>query len=52
MPMFIVNTNVPRASVPEGFLSELTQQLAQATGKPAQVCREGTGRVGWGGPAR
>lgn len=36
MPMFIVNTNVPRASVPEGFLSELTQQLAQATGKPAQ----------------
>nr|AAB24189.1 macrophage migration inhibitory factor 13kda protein {N-terminal} [rats, liver, Peptide Partial, 26 aa] [Rattus sp.] len=26
MPMFIVNTNVPRASVPEGFLSELTQQ--------------------------
>ncbi|EDL97176.1 rCG60731, isoform CRA_a [Rattus norvegicus] len=22
MPMFIVNTNVPRASVPEGFLSE------------------------------
>ncbi|XP_025254001.1 macrophage migration inhibitory factor isoform X1 [Theropithecus gelada] len=31
MPMFIVNTNVPRASVPDGFLSELTQQLAQAT---------------------
>nr|AAB26597.1 sarcolectin-binding protein, SBP, macrophage migration inhibitory factor, MIF {N-terminal} [human, placenta, Peptide Partial, 22 aa] [Homo sapiens] len=22
--MFIVNTNVPRASVPDGFLSELT----------------------------
>nr|XP_055231118.1 macrophage migration inhibitory factor isoform X1 [Gorilla gorilla gorilla] len=36
MPMFIVNTNVPRASVPDGFLSELTQQLAQATGKPPQ----------------
>lgn len=36
MPMFTVNTNVPRASVPEGLLSELTQQLAQATGKPAQ----------------
>lgn len=51
MPMFTVNTNVPRASVPEGLLSELTQQLAQATGKPAQVCREGTGR-GWRGPAR
>ncbi|MCH1933272.1 phenylpyruvate tautomerase MIF-related protein, partial [Shewanella sp. A25] len=34
--MFIVNTNVPLASVPEGILSELTQQLAQATGTPAQ----------------
>lgn len=50
--MFVVNTNVPRASVPDGLLSELTQQLAQATGKPAQVCREGTGRdgPGRGGP--
>lgn len=46
MPMFVVNTNVPRASVPDGLLSDLTQQLAQATGKPAQVCREGTGRGG------
>lgn len=36
MPMFVVNTNVPRASVPDGLLSDLTQQLAQATGKPAQ----------------
>lgn len=36
MPMFVVNTNVPRASVPDGLLSELTQQLVQATGKPAQ----------------
>ncbi|XP_046496754.1 macrophage migration inhibitory factor isoform X1 [Equus quagga] len=44
MPMFVVNTNVPRASVPDGLLSELTQQLVQATGKPAQVGREGTGR--------
>lgn len=53
MPMFIVNTNIPRASVPEGFLSELTQQLAQATGKPAQVCRGGPRkRGGWGEPAR
>jgi phenylpyruvate tautomerase len=39
--MFIVNTNVPRASVPNGLLSELTQQLAQAMGKPAQVCGAG-----------
>ncbi|XP_008838834.1 macrophage migration inhibitory factor [Nannospalax galili] len=36
MPMFIVNTNVPRASVPDSLLSELAQQLSQATGKPAQ----------------
>ena len=41
MPIFLVNTNVSRASVPDGLLSELTQQLAQATGKPAQVCGEG-----------
>ncbi|KAM4873961.1 macrophage migration inhibitory factor-like [Thomomys bottae] len=34
--MFVVNTEVPRASVPDGLLSELTQQLAQAMGKPAQ----------------
>ncbi|KAK7799167.1 hypothetical protein U0070_020353 [Myodes glareolus] len=31
-----MNTNIPRASMPEGLLSEFTQQLAQATGKPAQ----------------
>ncbi|XP_054936349.1 macrophage migration inhibitory factor-like [Physeter macrocephalus] len=36
MPIFLVNTNVPRASVPDGLLSDFTQQLAQATGKPAQ----------------
>lgn len=36
MPMFIMNTSVPHASVLEGFLSKFTQQLAQATGKPAQ----------------
>ncbi|XP_027444450.1 macrophage migration inhibitory factor-like [Zalophus californianus] len=35
MPMFVVNTNVPRAPVPDGLLSKFTQQLAQATGKPA-----------------
>ena len=31
-----MNTNVLCASVPEGFLSDLTQQLLQATGKPTQ----------------
>ncbi|XP_062055206.1 macrophage migration inhibitory factor-like [Lepus europaeus] len=36
MQMFVVNTNVPCASVLDKLLSELTQQLAQATGKPAQ----------------
>ncbi|KAJ8784373.1 hypothetical protein J1605_008306 [Eschrichtius robustus] len=36
MSIFLVNTNVPRASVPDGLLSNLTQQLAHATGKPAQ----------------
>ncbi|XP_019782012.1 uncharacterized protein [Sagmatias obliquidens] len=30
MSIFLVNTNVPRASVPDGLLSDLTQQLAQA----------------------
>uniref|UniRef100_G1QB58 Uncharacterized protein n=1 Tax=Myotis lucifugus TaxID=59463 RepID=G1QB58_MYOLU len=34
--MFVVNTNVPHASVPDGLLSEFTWQLAQATCKPAQ----------------
>ncbi|KAM6155410.1 macrophage migration inhibitory factor [Rhynchocyon petersi] len=36
MPMFVLNTNVSRASLPDSLVSELTQQLAQATGKPAQ----------------
>ncbi|XP_028566736.1 macrophage migration inhibitory factor [Lacerta agilis] len=36
MPMFVVNTNVSRDAVPESLLGELTQQLAKATGKPAQ----------------
>ncbi|XP_063126236.1 macrophage migration inhibitory factor-like [Rattus norvegicus] len=40
MPKFIVNTNIPRASVPEGFLSEFTKQRAQATRKPAQATRK------------
>ncbi|XP_038968960.1 macrophage migration inhibitory factor-like [Rattus norvegicus] len=34
--MFIRNTNVLHASEPEEFHSELTQQLAQGTGKPAR----------------
>ena len=36
MPTFVVNTNVSRDAVPESLLGELTQQLAKATGKPAQ----------------
>ncbi|XP_006902255.1 PREDICTED: macrophage migration inhibitory factor-like [Elephantulus edwardii] len=37
MPVFVVNTNVPCAFVPDGLLPELSQQLAQATGsKPSQ----------------
>ncbi|KAK7810396.1 hypothetical protein U0070_002960 [Myodes glareolus] len=36
MPVLTVNTNVPCPSMPEGLLSELTQQLVQATGKLAQ----------------
>lgn len=37
MPMFVVNTNVSKDAVPESLTGELTQQLAKATGKPAQV---------------
>ncbi|XP_051829359.1 macrophage migration inhibitory factor [Antechinus flavipes] len=36
MPMFVVQTNVPRSAVPDSLLGELTAQLAKATGKPAQ----------------
>uniref|UniRef100_G3SQS6 Macrophage migration inhibitory factor n=1 Tax=Loxodonta africana TaxID=9785 RepID=G3SQS6_LOXAF len=35
LPIIHLHHNVPRASVPDGLLSEL-QQLAQATGKPTQ----------------
>uniref|UniRef100_H9H6Q2 Macrophage migration inhibitory factor n=1 Tax=Monodelphis domestica TaxID=13616 RepID=H9H6Q2_MONDO len=35
MPMFVL-TNVPRSAVPDSLLSELTSQLAKATGKPPQ----------------
>ncbi|KAF5904945.1 macrophage migration inhibitory factor, partial [Clarias magur] len=34
MPMFVVNTNVSKDAVPEGLMSELTKDLAKATGKP------------------
>ncbi|XP_015264488.1 PREDICTED: macrophage migration inhibitory factor [Gekko japonicus] len=36
MPMLVINTNVSRQAVPESLPGELTQQLAKATGKPAQ----------------
>ncbi|KAL7863616.1 hypothetical protein SRHO_G00126000 [Serrasalmus rhombeus] len=35
MPMFVVNTNVSKDAVPAGLLSQLTEELAKATGKPA-----------------
>lgn len=37
MPMFVVNTNVARGDVPTALLSEATEELAKAMGKPAQV---------------
>ncbi|KFQ72653.1 Macrophage migration inhibitory factor [Phaethon lepturus] len=36
MPKFVVNTNVSKDKVPESFTGELTQQLSNAMGKPAQ----------------
>ncbi|KAF4104980.1 hypothetical protein G5714_014311 [Onychostoma macrolepis] len=36
MPMFVVNTNVAKDAVPAELLSEATQELAKAMGKPAQ----------------
>ncbi|XP_053326731.1 macrophage migration inhibitory factor [Spea bombifrons] len=36
MPTFVINTNISRDAIPENLLSELTQQLAKATGKPAE----------------
>lgn len=40
MPMFVVNTNVARGDVPAALLSEATEELAKAMGKPAQVGRD------------
>lgn len=37
MPIFVVNTNVAKDAVPAELLTEATQQLAKAMGKPAQV---------------
>lgn len=39
MPMFVVNTNVAKSEVPSALLSEATEELAKAMGKPAQVGR-------------
>lgn len=39
MPMFIVNTNVAKSDVPAALLSEATEELAKALGKPVQVGR-------------
>ncbi|NXJ14255.1 UNVERIFIED_CONTAM: hypothetical protein H355_008254 [Colinus virginianus] len=36
MPMFTIHTNVCKDAVPDSLMGELTQQLAKATGKPAQ----------------
>ncbi|NP_001083650.1 macrophage migration inhibitory factor [Xenopus laevis] len=36
MPVFTIRTNVCRDSVPDTLLSDLTKQLAKATGKPAE----------------
>lgn len=35
--MFVVNTNVAKSDVPAVLLSEATNELAKAMGKPAQV---------------
>lgn len=39
MPMFVVNTNVAKGDVPMALLSEATEELAKAMGKPVQVGR-------------
>ncbi|XP_068570953.1 macrophage migration inhibitory factor-like [Cebidichthys violaceus] len=36
MPMFVVNTNVAKGEVPTALLSEVTEELAKAMGKPAE----------------
>lgn len=46
MPMFVVNTNVAKSDVPAALLSEATEELAKAMGKPAQV--GGGAKTKWG----
>uniref|UniRef100_A0A8C7VX98 Macrophage migration inhibitory factor n=1 Tax=Oncorhynchus mykiss TaxID=8022 RepID=A0A8C7VX98_ONCMY len=36
MPMFLVNTNVAKSDIPPALLSEATEELAKAMGKPVQ----------------
>ncbi|XP_034037179.1 macrophage migration inhibitory factor-like [Thalassophryne amazonica] len=36
MPMFVVNTNVPGTDVPSALLTEASETLAEAMGKPLQ----------------
>ncbi|KAM9795269.1 macrophage migration inhibitory factor [Neosynchiropus ocellatus] len=36
MPIFVVNTNVAKSDVPVSLLTEATEELAKAMGKPAQ----------------
>ncbi|XP_068443898.1 macrophage migration inhibitory factor [Clinocottus analis] len=36
MPMFVVNTNVAKSEVPAALLSEATEELVKALGKPAK----------------
>lgn len=43
--MFAVNTNVAKSDVPAALLSEATEELAKAMGKPVQV---GLGSLGSG----
>ncbi|XP_026855221.2 macrophage migration inhibitory factor [Electrophorus electricus] len=35
MPMFVVNTNVSKDAVPASIMSEITEELAKAMGKPS-----------------
>lgn len=35
--MFLVNTNVAKSDIPPALLSEATEELAKAMGKPVQV---------------
>ena len=38
MPALVLATNVPRASIPDGFLKEASEMFQKAIGKPMQVC--------------